>query len=96
MSVFVDKNTKVICQGFTGKTGTFHSQQAIEYGTKMVGGVNPRKAGSLVRFMVADLGESWQGWKESRRTMDSPMYAVIWKIALSWRRHSGNTNRKKL
>jgi len=45
MSVLVDKNTKVICQGFTGHHGTFHSEQAIKYGTKIVGGVTPNKGG---------------------------------------------------
>ncbi len=46
MSILVNKNTKVICQGFTGKEGTYHSEQAIAYGTQMVGGVTPGKGGS--------------------------------------------------
>ena len=45
MSILVNKNTKVICQGFTGTHGTFHSEQAIKYGTKLVGGVTPKKGG---------------------------------------------------
>src|SRR5215211_9529676 len=46
MSILIDKNTKVICQGFTGKNGTFHSEAAIAYATKMVGGTSPGKGGA--------------------------------------------------
>src|SRR5208283_851168 len=46
MSIFVDKNTKVLCQGITGSAGSFHSGQMLAYGTKLVGGVTPGKGGS--------------------------------------------------
>ena len=46
MSILIDKNTRVICQGFTGKQGTFHSQHALDYGTKLVGGVTPERGGA--------------------------------------------------
>ena len=51
MSILIDKNTKVICQGFTGKTGTFHSEQAVLYGTQMVGGI--MKCDVIARGVIA-------------------------------------------
>src|SRR6476619_5823838 len=51
MSILIDKHTQDICQGFTGKNGTFHAQAALTYGTKMVGGPPPRRGGSTQRYL---------------------------------------------
>lgn len=61
--VFVDKNTKVIVQGLTGKQGTFHTEQSLDYGTKVVGGVNPQKAGSK--------------WKSSNGKHELPVFGSV-------------------
>ena len=47
MAILIDKNTRVICQGFTGSQGTFHSEQSLAYGTQLVGGVSPNKGGTI-------------------------------------------------
>ena len=68
MSILIDKNTKVICQGFTGKNGTFHSEAAIAYGTKMVGGTSPGKGGR--RISVCRCSTPWP--KRAKRPAPTP------------------------
>ncbi|WP_421790021.1 succinate--CoA ligase subunit alpha [Hyphobacterium sp.] len=64
MAVLVDKNTKVICQGLTGRNGTFHTEQAMEYGTQMVGGVTPGKG-----------GQTWTG--EENSSLSLPIFDTV-------------------
>ena len=66
MAILVDENTKVICQGLTGSQGTFHSEQAIAYGTRMVGGVTPGKGGGAP-YRPADLRHRRRGQSHHRR-----------------------------
>src|SRR5881227_2618613 len=72
MSILVDKNTRVICQGFTGAQGTFHSEQAIAYGTKMVGGVSPGKGGRT--HLNLPVFETVREAKEATGAMASAIY----------------------
>ena len=68
MSILVNKNTKVICQGFTGKQGTFHSEQCLAYGTKLVGGVTPGRGGEKhLGLPVFDTAQGGDGAKPAPR-----------------------------
>ena len=88
MSVLVNRNTKVICQGFTGSQGTFHSEQAIAYGTNMVGGVTPGKGGTQhlglpVFDTVADARERTYELQlvECESNLIQPMATIVFQMA---------------
>ena len=81
MSVFVDKNTKVITQGMTGETGTFHTEQALAYGTQMVGGVTPGKGGTEhIGSLMANLMSSY-GHRVSVHTFDDKKGDPLWPLS---------------
>ena len=67
MSILVDQNTRVLCQGITGSAGSFHAKQMLEYGTKIVAGVTPGKGGTEVRGQGAHLRHRGRGGEADRR-----------------------------
>src|SRR5665213_3338278 len=89
MSILIDNNTKVICQGFTGKNGTFHSEAAIAYGTKMVGGTSPGKGGAT--HLGLPVFDTVQEAKEKTGANASVIYvpppgAAARRSPMHWRR----------
>ena len=66
MSILIDKNTKVLTQGMTGKTGTFHTEQGIAYGTQMVGGITPGKGGT-----------NWEGTLPDGTKVQRPLFNTV-------------------
>ena len=76
MAVLVDANTTVICQGFTGSQGTFHTQQMIEYGTKVVAGVTPGKGGQLFENRIPIFDTVDQAVRETGATVSAVLVAT--------------------
>ena len=74
MSVLINRNTKLICQGFTGSHGTFHSEQSIKYGTNLVGGVTPGKGGQI--HLNKPVFNSVKEAKEQTNANATMIYAV--------------------